>query len=523
MVDNKERLSNEEDMSQVLGSIILNGDILYNSKYPLEPKDFIKEYALVFSCVSNLIKQGVRHFDDNIILEQITINYPSYIGVYKELYPDNNFVEELVKKVRISNLDYHYDKLRKMSYLRDLETSGFDISKFYDVGGKNTKLNQKFENSTVEDLINSFKLEVLNVNSKWVTGTEDEEELEASSIEDKLLDEVLEGDVEVGHKYPMGLEVLTHIYRGQLPQKYNLNLASSGCGKSRIKMLQALNNACEYMYDTSEKKWQYIGESKPTLFISTEVTLKSLLSMAIAIISGVEESKIKRRKYNDEEKDRIKKARYILKKSRLFFKYMPNFTIESIEACVEQYLLTKKIEFVYFDYIHVTASVMNSITKKTGNKSLGTDKILEAFSTELKNITNRFYANFNTSSQVNRNSTGDEGKSLASARGAFSLADKYDTVMYSENPKRKDIEKFKSLNIYEGFLEPNFAITILKNRDGEDNNITLWFNLNKGNMRFNFLGCTDKDITEEYNLLIDKYAYEREESEDLEMLEFLAS
>lgn len=95
--------------------------------------------------------------------------------------------------------------------------------------------------------------------------------------------------------------------------------------------------------------------------------------------------------------------------------------------------------------------------------------------------------------------------------------------MYSENPKRKDVEKFKSLNIYEGFLEPNFAITILKNRDGEDNNITLWFNLNKGNMRFNFLGCTDKDITEEYSLLIDKYAYEREESDDLEMLEFLSS
>lgn len=521
MVD-KDLLSNEEDMLQVLGSIIINAELLYNNKYALEPKDFIREYALVFSCVNNLTRQGVRHFDDKLITEYMETNYPSWISLYKEMYPENDFIENVVKNTKSTNFDYHYERLRKMSYLRDLNSSGFDISKIYDVSGEDSNLNKKFENSTVEEIINNFKLSVIDINSRWVIGTEDEEDLKSEDISEELLNEVLEGTIEIGHKFALGLESLSHIFRGQLPQKYCLNLAASSTGKTRIKMLNALNNACEYMHDTDNNNWAFIGESRPTLFISTEVTIRSLLSMAIAIISGVEESKIKRRTYNAEEKKRIDKARYILKKSKLYLKYMPNFTIESIEACIEQYILTKSVEFIYFDYIHVTSSVMSSIANKTGNKSLGTDKILEAFSIELKNITNRYYVNFNTSSQVNRSSQGEEGKSFGVARGAYSLADKFDAVMYSENPKRKDIEKFNNLNIYEGFLKPNFAITILKNRDGEDDNITLWFNLNKGNMRFSLLGVTDKDITEPYTLLMDKYCYERMESSDEDMLKFLS-
>lgn len=288
-------------------------------------------------------------------------------------------------------------------------------------------------------------------------------------------------------------------------------------------MLEAINNSCEYMWDNNIEEWVFIGKAKPALFISTEVTMKSLLTMAMALISGVEESKIKRRKCTPEEKRRVNKARRIFKKGKLYLEYMPNFTIESIEGCIEKYILNKKIEFMYFDYIHASSNVMASIGKKTGNKGLGTDKILEAFSIELKNLTNKYFLNFATSCQVNRNSQGEDSKSFASVRGAYSLPDKFDNVMFSEIPNKKDVQKFEELKLYEGFLKPNFCLTILKNRDGEDNEITLWFNLNRGNMRFNFLNATDKEITKGYELLIDKYAYEREESDDLEMLEYLAS
>lgn len=293
--------------------------------------------------------------------------------------------------------------------------------------------------------------------------------------------------------------------------------------KTRIKMLEALNNACEYMWDNDNEEWIYTGVAKPTLFISTEVTMKSLLTMLISFISGVEESKIKRRRCTAEEKKRIKKARHIFKKGKLYLEYMPNFTIESIDSCIEKYVLNKKIEFLYFDYIHASANVMASVARRTSNKSLGTDKVLEAFSIELKNLCNKYFLNLATSCQVNRNSQGEDAKSFGSVRGAFSLPDKFDNVMFSETPNKKDIQKFKDLELYEGLLEPNFTITILKNRDGEDNEITLWFNLNRGNMRFTFLNATDKDVTKGYPLLIDQYAYEKEESDDVEMLEFLAS
>lgn len=288
-------------------------------------------------------------------------------------------------------------------------------------------------------------------------------------------------------------------------------------------MLEAVNNSCEYMWDNNTDEWVYIGKARPTLFISTEVTTKSLITMLIAIISGVEESKIKRRRCNEEERRRVRKAREIFKKGSLNIEYMPNFTIETIEACIEKYIINKKIEFCYFDYIHASANVMASVAKRTGNRGLGTDKVLEAFSIELKNLANKYFLNLATSCQVNRNSQSDDAKSFGSVRGAYSLPDKFDYVMFSETPNKKEVQKFKDLELYEGLLEPNFCLTILKNRDGEDNEITLWFNLNRGNMRFNFLNATDKEVTKGYSLLIDKYSYEREESEDLEMLEFLAS
>ena len=69
------------------------------------------------------------------------------------------------------------------------------------------------------------------MDEKWVSHSSEDESLSSDSVTDDELDDALEGAVEIGHKYPMGLEVLTHIYRGQLPQKYNLNMAGSGVGR----------------------------------------------------------------------------------------------------------------------------------------------------------------------------------------------------------------------------------------------------------------------------------------------------
>lgn len=519
----KALLAVEEDMGQVIGALIANGDLLYDTNFPMEKKDFIREYAIVFSCVSNLIRRGVRDFDDNMILEYIKTHYVKWKDVYVEMYPDNDFIKNIKLTTKMFNFEYHYNNLRKMSYIRDLNEQGINITEFYDPTGENKALNKEFDKCKVEDIRNKFKQKMIAIDERWVSNSTEDESMSSESVTDELLDDVLDGAEEVGYKFPMGLEVLTHIYRGQLPQKYHLNMAGSGLGKTRIKMLEAVNNACEYMWDNNIEEWVYIGEARPTLFISTEVTTKSLLTMLIAFISGVEESKIKRKKCSAEERRRIKKARQIFKKGKLYVEYMPNFTIETIEACIEKYVLNKKIEFMYFDYIHASSNVMASIGRKTGNKGLGTDKVLEAFSIELKNLTNKYFLYFATSCQVNRNSQGDDSKSFGSVRGAYSLPDKFDYVMFSTIPNQKELAKFEELKLYEGLLKPNFCITILKNRDGEHNEITLWFNLNRGNMRFNFLNATDKEITTGYQIMIDKYAYEREESSDQEMIEFLAS
>lgn len=230
MVD-KALLAKEEDMGQVLGAILINGDLLYDTSYPIEAKDFIREYALVFSCVNNMVRKGIRQFDDDMILNYIKTNYPTWKDVYIEMYPDNDFVKNLMLTTKSFNFPFHYNNIRKMSYLRDLNEMNYDISKLYDVDGVDEQLNKSFEKMTLEDIITKVKVEFNELHQNWIQGSDEDESLSSETVTDEYLDDALEGNMEVGHKFPIGLEVLTHIFRGQLPQKYHLNMAGSGVGK----------------------------------------------------------------------------------------------------------------------------------------------------------------------------------------------------------------------------------------------------------------------------------------------------
>lgn len=234
MVKDNSLLSNSEDMGQVIGALLINGDLIYDSNYKLETKDFIREYALAFSCINNLVRRGVRQFDDEIVSEYIDTHFPSWADVYREMYPENDFIKNIQLTAKMFNFEYHYNNVKKMSYLRDLNDNHFDISVFYDVTGENKVLNKEFDKSSVEEIRNKFKIMINQMDEKWVSHTTEDESLSSESVTDELLDEALEGAVEVGHKFPIGLEVLTHIYRGQLPQKYHLNMASSGVGKRNV-------------------------------------------------------------------------------------------------------------------------------------------------------------------------------------------------------------------------------------------------------------------------------------------------
>lgn len=524
----KELLAIEEDMTQVLGGILLNADLLYDSNYPIDPQDFIGKYAVVYTAVHNLARRGMREFSDDIVFEYIDKHIQAYRDLYLEHQPNNDLVKECQEQAKTFNFAYHYQKLRKMSYLRDLNVTGFDISKFYDIDGADLELNARFDKMTLDDIRTESQLIRNKMEERWTRVLSDNESATSKDLTEEKINAILNQKMKLGHKFPMGLEVLTHIFRGQIPEVYALNVASSGVGKSRIAMLQAVNNACEFMWDDTEKDWIYIGKSAPTLYISTEMKLDSLFSMALAFVSGVNESKIKRNKCSEKEKKRIQKAGRIIREGGLYFEFMPTFTIESIESTVEEHVLTNKVELVYFDYIHASTSVMTSMANKTGMRNLSTDKILEAFSIELKNSALRYGTYLATSSQVNRGSQGDDGLSFGSIRGAYSLPDKFDTVIFSTIPNKKQKKRFMDLNLYESSdvtkTEPNFCITILKNRDGEDNDVTLWFYLNRGNMRFEFINVTDKEITEGYDLKIDRYAFEREETpEDSELYQYLIS
>ena len=88
------------------------------------------------------------------------------------------------------------------------------------------------------------------------------------------------------------------------------------------------------MYDLKSKTWISIGVEQPTLFIATEQSLNEIQTMALAFISGVEETHIQLSEYEPGEIERIDKAIEILKDSKLLFKSMPDFSLQDVENII---------------------------------------------------------------------------------------------------------------------------------------------------------------------------------------------
>lgn len=500
MSENKKasRLYPVADALQVLGSLCKDTTLLQNKEYNLEVDDFVNPiHKVVFASINNLIKQGAKDIDDTVISNYMSTNQPSWYSIYNPTDSKMDFIENVKKLANPNNFIYHHTRLRKFSFLRDVLSKGFNINLLYDITEEDRELNNKFERTSLNDLVNDFSLAQLQIKESWIINSDDREYFRPDSYLNELLLE-LKKTPAFGYPFCSSLGVLTQITRGLRAGKFYIQSGSTGTGKTRWAVKLALNIACGFMYNTDTNKWEDIGEPLPALLISTELVKDELYTMCMAFVSGVEEHKILEGKMNSEEEERVLKAIEILKASQLHMEYIGDFDIESITNAIEKHIITNKVGYVFFDYIHMSASLLTSLKKTTG-VSLREDQVISLCGTKFKELAQKYQIVFYTSTQLNRQAIENKNEiNLNTIRGSFGLADKCDYLGIMVAPTTEEIEALKKLKfISEGVSVdeiPNLVTYVRKNRGGRLNNVRIYLNVNKGNMRSKFIALLDDDL-----------------------------
>lgn len=268
---------------------------------------------------------------------------------------------------------------------------------------------------------------------------------------------------------------------------------------TRNAMADACYMSCSSIYENGE--WVDIGEKIPTIFISVELDKSELQTMAWSFVSGVPENHILENKYDFGEHERVVKAIQILKESKLFIEYLPDYNMKDIENCIKRNIRVNKCSCVFLDYITSSMKIIEEITRASGGMKIREDQILFLLSSKLKDIAGKYGVFIYSSTQLNNSFKQEKILDQGMLAGAKSIANRidYGSIMVDMVPD--DYEDLAGLlESHPELGVPNIKLSIYKNRRGKINRVICWQRADKGTSRYKTLFVTD------YNLnLIDVY------------------
>lgn len=407
---------------QVIGCLIKKPMMLLEDNYSLTSDDFPERFhSIIYGAIEHLIKNGLQE------LNYITIDdfLSKYDKQYK-IFTDNKgieYIQNAVDMSDVSNFEYYYTTLKKFSLLNKLENLGFDIKKVYDSDIINPedsiKMQSKFDDYKVEDIINTYDKDLLELKEEYCSDTVSVGQQAAKGM--SQLKDDYKKTPEMG--MPLASKKLTTLTRGARLKKLYLKSAPSGAGKTRVSVGDACAISIPEMYDIENQQWVITGCQETTLFITTELETEEIQTMIMAYVSGVDESKILDGKYTGNEEERVDKAIEIIDKSPLYIEHIPNFNIDDIERLVKKYKYTKNIGYVFFDYVFISIKIIMEMATKSKGVKLREDNVLLMFIDRMKILCNNLNIHFNTSSQVNGDYKNVKDGDQNLIRGAKSMAD----------------------------------------------------------------------------------------------------
>lgn len=484
--------------AQIIGSLFNNPNLLAETdSYNITPEDFIDRiHKICFVTIYNLYHDGMEKMNLTDILSHLA-KMPE-LNLSFEQGEGAEFLATASEIAELSNFKYHYKRLKKFSLLRDLKACNYDISPFYIEPGRiveasvRTEAEQRFNDLTVQEILSSYSVGLLDIESKFIN----RKNFSMSSAADEL--QVLKEELKESPEFGFALEgdMLTTAVRGARRAKFYLLSANSSGGKSRTAVGNACKLAFPYYYCLDSYKWKENGNVKKILFITTELEASEIKTMIIAYLSGVNEDKILTGRYTGDEEERVDQAiKLVMHYADNFIIYhMPDPGVAQLNTNIRRIAITKKIDAVFFDYIHTSPSLYAEFMNVKRD-----DLLLLMMSSALKNLANELNIFIWSGTQLNGNKEKEgEFSSASHIRGSRSIIDKADMASIAEKTTPTVLATVKHLLAKYPTATPNVYVDIFKNRRSQFNGVRIW--------RVQDLGiCRAKDlfITNQYGEELD--------------------
>lgn len=162
---------------QVIGGLMHNTLLLL--EYPdILPSDFEKEAKsarICFTIIKNLYLQGAVKLTPIEVDQEVERRGGASASEYKK---DGglDFLKKAYEFAVLENFGMYYARLKKYSLLRRLKREGYDISEYYiedkdiEDPSMETKIKNKFEDATVEEILNSVEGKYNIIRNEYLNG-----------------------------------------------------------------------------------------------------------------------------------------------------------------------------------------------------------------------------------------------------------------------------------------------------------------------------------------------------------------
>lgn len=485
------KLQDKKAFTQLFAGLMAQPERLKNKEYDLTLDDFVEKFhKVIFGAIKNL------HLNGAIKISPIEID--SYLSGYTDQYRifgDNTGRDYLLKIEELGepeNFDMHYHRIKKFSFLRECRKVGIDVSDIYDdnvVDLKEEKeRNDKFNQMTLTDMVKHIELKMIDIREQFVSNSS----LNGGHMSENAREFVASKKGTPNFGAPQASLYLNAIFRGSRLKKLHLKHGNTGGGKSRLGMGNMAVKTIPEIWDSKKNEWVKTGANGRGLLISTELDEEEIKMPFLAYIADVDESLIHEDKLTAAEEIRVDRAIDILEKSNLWFEVLSDFDIEDIEENIIKYINKHDVQFIEFDYIHMSLKLLTTLAEK-GVKNLREDQVLLITGIALKNLCNEYNVHIESSTQLNDNQNLNDNMDQSWIRGSKALADKIDggyIILEMRDKDKKVVDAvLASGNVNLFGIEPNVSLNVYKSRGNRYKRIRVFGYFDLGTLRFTDLFC----------------------------------
>lgn len=476
---------------QVIGNVYNNPSLLEDDNLFFNEEDFTEDFhKTIFGTIYNLKQLGANEISINTI-EDYLKDKPKSLAIYK-----TNKGEEWIMRasasVQQSTFNYYYQRMKKMTLLREYDKVGMDLTWLYDPDNilepkKRQSQEEWLDNTPLNKIADTIDQRISEIRLRYVNDDYNQS-VQAGSGVMSLLQRYKESP---DFGIPMYGSFINTVTRGARLGKFYLRSGATGTGKTRSMIADCCFFGCDEFYDIYSQQWIKNGICEPTLYITTEQEEDEIQTMMLAFLSGINETTILEATYNSEQWERICYAAKVLEKSKIFIKKMPEFSMRDVETTIKTEMRKHDVKYICFDYIHSNMKILGEVTSQTGVKGLREDNILFMIGVKLKEICVEYNVFIISGTQLNGDYTSATEFDQNLLRGAKSLGDKVDVGMILLQTTEKDKEALQPLITKNNLSMPNIKLSVYKNRRGQHKGVLLWCNGDLGTCRINPIFMTD--------------------------------